>query len=185
MLPCDVSLPNPGSWVATAAPYSFDFNSFQARLPARPIPHVRVGQAPERDLRRAARPARDGVLSERGAVVLGRLPGLHERRAQWDECGGVRVPQEARRSRLTSEIFILLPCASSRWTRRRAQHRGGVLVGAGDVARRRRAWPSAVTEQRLDRVTHGRDVADEAELPHVLGVVVAVAVFLAAPSDTE
>ena len=36
-LPCDVSLPNPGAWVATAAPYSFDFNSFQARLPARPI----------------------------------------------------------------------------------------------------------------------------------------------------
>ena len=37
MLPCDVSLPNPGSWVEAAAPYSFDFYSFQSRLPARPM----------------------------------------------------------------------------------------------------------------------------------------------------
>ena len=36
-VPCDVSLPNPGSWVESTAPYSFDFQSFQARLPARPM----------------------------------------------------------------------------------------------------------------------------------------------------
>ena len=34
-LPCDVSLPNPGAWVETTAPYSFDFYSFQSRLRGR------------------------------------------------------------------------------------------------------------------------------------------------------